>query len=173
MFEYVSPKCRPYRGFLVTTGFVSHGFRRGLRCDVPPGLSATQNWSTTRGRSILKFSNFRVQLTSNEGHLLCKQTRHHLVFGGRAACRSGPDRNWFPFHFPCPRLVLLCGNREHSYSYCSRTLQYAGSLTPPSFLSSTPTDSISLRAGMPSLATARKSCLLFCGSSHSMATVSE
>src|SRR6266699_4296076 len=48
MFEYVSPKCRPYRGFLVTTGFVSHGFRRGLRCDVPPGLSATQNWSTTQ-----------------------------------------------------------------------------------------------------------------------------
>src|SRR6266699_7343062 len=47
MFEYVSPKCRPYRGFLVTTGFVSHGFRRGPRCDVPPGLSATQNWSTT------------------------------------------------------------------------------------------------------------------------------
>src|SRR6266699_2218300 len=47
MFEYVSPKCRPYRGFLVTTGFVSHGFRRGLRCDVPPGLSTTPNWSTT------------------------------------------------------------------------------------------------------------------------------
>src|SRR6266700_3614110 len=48
MFEYVSPKCRPYRGFLVTTGLVSHGFRRGLRCNVPPGLSATQNWSTTK-----------------------------------------------------------------------------------------------------------------------------
>src|SRR6266566_2737986 len=53
MFEYVSPKCRPCRGFLVTTGFVSHGFRRGLRCDVPSGLSATQNWSTTEGSDLL------------------------------------------------------------------------------------------------------------------------
>ena len=45
----VNPKCRPCRGFLVITGFVSHGFRRGLRCGVPPGLLTTEHrkWRIT------------------------------------------------------------------------------------------------------------------------------
>src|SRR5882762_5477557 len=48
----LSPKCRPCRGFFVITGFVSHGFRRGLRFGVPPGLPATWNWSTTDRRYL-------------------------------------------------------------------------------------------------------------------------
>jgi hypothetical protein len=37
-FMWLSSMCRPCRGFLVVFDAVSHRFRSGLRCDVPPGL---------------------------------------------------------------------------------------------------------------------------------------
>ena len=46
-FVRLSPKCRPCRGFLVMTDFVSHGFRLGLRCVVPPGLPGLRNQVAT------------------------------------------------------------------------------------------------------------------------------
>jgi hypothetical protein len=35
--------CHPCRGFLAILDQISHRFRDGLRCDVPPGLLETQD----------------------------------------------------------------------------------------------------------------------------------